>query len=414
MHAAHHSSEKGQAIIFLILGLVVFMGFVALAIDGGMVYADRRNAQNVADSSALAGAAATAKYIEDDHIYYTNWDCGSMEMWYAKVAGLNSAINRAAANEITIDDDNTDLNGVLVVCGEEYNGLYLDRYIDITVDISTTTQTSFAHLFMPKDGLSNHVSAVTRVRPRQPLAYGYAIVSLNPSDCSGHSDGLTIHGTADIIVNGGGVFANGCLRGDGQPLLDVDNGSIAYGTEFLPGNATWDPAPNIVEETIPPALYEIPEPDCTGHWVSDLSGTLAPGLYCINNNLMINANDTVIGNGVTIFVPNGYVHINGNATVQLSAPAYNPDPSPAIPGVLFYLPPYNTNEMSINGNSNSYFQGTILATGSEVDVEGNSVINGYRTQIIGWDVEIGGTADAYVLFDANNLYSKPTTLELFR
>jgi len=42
------------------------------------------------------------------------------------------------------------------------------------------------------------------------------------------------------------------------------------------------------------------------------------------------------------------------------------------------------------------------------------VINGYRTQIIGWDVEIGGTADTFVLFDANTLHSKPTTMELFR
>jgi len=35
--------------------MVVFFGFVALAIDGGMALADRRNAQNVADSASLAG-----------------------------------------------------------------------------------------------------------------------------------------------------------------------------------------------------------------------------------------------------------------------------------------------------------------------------------------------------------------------
>jgi len=414
MKNINHPSEKGQAIIFLVVGIVIFMGFVGLAIDGGMVYADRRNAKNVADSAALAGAASTSQYLEDHHIYYSGWNCDSMDVWYAKVSGLNSAINRAAANEIPIDADNTDRNGVLVTCGEAYNGLYMDRFIDITVDISNTTPTSFVHLFVPQGSLTNHVTAVARVRPRQPLALGYAIVALNPANCSGHSNGLTIHGTADIIVDGGGAFTNGCLRGDGQHFLDVTNGSIAYGAQFSPGNADWTPAPFQASTTIPPTLYDVAEPDCTGHWVSGLKGTLEPGLYCINNNLMINAHDTVIGNGVTIFVPNGYVHINGNATVQLSAPAYTPDPSPAIPGVLFFLPAYNKNELSINGNSDSYFQGTILATGSEVDVEGNSVINGYRTQIIGWDVEIGGTADTFVLFDANTLHSKPTTMELFR
>ena len=50
-------------IVFLVLGLVVFLGFVALAIDGGMALADRRDAQNATDASALAGAAAAAQQL---------------------------------------------------------------------------------------------------------------------------------------------------------------------------------------------------------------------------------------------------------------------------------------------------------------------------------------------------------------
>lgn len=56
MNTKHFNSEKGQAIVYLVIGLVVFLGFVALAIDGGMVLADRRDAQNATDASALAGA----------------------------------------------------------------------------------------------------------------------------------------------------------------------------------------------------------------------------------------------------------------------------------------------------------------------------------------------------------------------
>ncbi len=58
MNTKHFNSEKGQAIVYLVIGLVVFLGFVALAIDGGMVLADRRDAQNATDASALAGASA--------------------------------------------------------------------------------------------------------------------------------------------------------------------------------------------------------------------------------------------------------------------------------------------------------------------------------------------------------------------
>ncbi|HNT26175.1 MAG TPA: Tad domain-containing protein [Anaerolineales bacterium] len=414
MRTMHHQSEKGQAVIFLILGLTIFMGFLALAIDGGMVYADRRNAQNVADSAALAGAAAASLYLEDHQIYYNSWDCDSWGIYHAKVAGLDAAINRAAANNMAIDADNTDLNGVLVTCGQQFNGTYTERFIDITVDISQATTTTFAHLLMSDESLSNHVVAVTRIHPRMPMAFGNAIVALNPAGCSGNSNGIVIHGNATVYVDGGGAFSNGCLQGNGQPVMDVTNGTIAYIEDFNPGNADWEPAPIQATAPIPAEQYALPEPDCTGRWVSSLDGTLDPGLYCISGDLKINANKTVVGHGVTIYIPNGKVQINGNATLQLTAPVANPDPSPAIPGVLFYMPPSNSNTMKINGTSDSYLQGSIIAPGADIEILGTGAVNGYRTQVIGWNVRVGGTADTFVLFNANDQYSKPTTMELFR
>jgi Flp pilus assembly protein TadG len=47
-------SEVGQAMIFIVIGFIVILGFVGLAIDGGMVFSDRRHAQNAADASSLA------------------------------------------------------------------------------------------------------------------------------------------------------------------------------------------------------------------------------------------------------------------------------------------------------------------------------------------------------------------------
>jgi uncharacterized membrane protein len=51
-------SEKGQALILIAFGIVTLIGFTALAVDGGRVFSDRRNAQNAADTSALAAALA--------------------------------------------------------------------------------------------------------------------------------------------------------------------------------------------------------------------------------------------------------------------------------------------------------------------------------------------------------------------
>lgn len=48
--------EQGQALIQVTLSLAVLLGFVAMAIDVGRVYSERRSMQNAADAAALAGA----------------------------------------------------------------------------------------------------------------------------------------------------------------------------------------------------------------------------------------------------------------------------------------------------------------------------------------------------------------------
>ncbi len=47
--------EKGQTLVLAVLMMVVIIGIVALAIDGGFAYAQRRRMQNAADAAAMAG-----------------------------------------------------------------------------------------------------------------------------------------------------------------------------------------------------------------------------------------------------------------------------------------------------------------------------------------------------------------------
>lgn len=55
-HCARCKDESGQAMIQVIVTMLVIIGFVALAVDFGRAYSDRRNLQNAADAAALAGA----------------------------------------------------------------------------------------------------------------------------------------------------------------------------------------------------------------------------------------------------------------------------------------------------------------------------------------------------------------------
>src|SRR4030042_1490604 len=102
MKIKHTNSEKGQVIVYLVIGFVVFLGFVALAIDGGMALADRRHSQNVADSASLAGGAEAAQSLEQSRslgysgVDYDTWNCSNgTPVESAKISGENTAITRA-------------------------------------------------------------------------------------------------------------------------------------------------------------------------------------------------------------------------------------------------------------------------------------------------------------------------------
>ncbi len=143
-------------------------------------------------------------------------------------------------------------------------------------------------------------------------------------------------------------------------------------------------------------------------------GGLSPGLYCVTGSMRLNAHDDARGSGVTIVMLDGDIDINGNSEVNLSAPSSTPDPSPAIPNLLFYAPPSNHTRWIINGNEESYFVGTILAPGATVEFKGTGNTEAYHSQIIAWDVEMGGNAKLDVVYDANQQASRPTALDLYR
>ena len=69
----HPSSEDGQTIVIFVLAMLAVIGLIALVIDGGYLYWQRRVAQNAADAGALAGAAILcspqyASYSESEKI----------------------------------------------------------------------------------------------------------------------------------------------------------------------------------------------------------------------------------------------------------------------------------------------------------------------------------------------------------
>lgn len=458
------NQESGQAIVLLVISLVVLLGFTALAIDGGMVYSDRRHAQNAADTASLAGAGAAGSVIQEGRISVERWSCQSILNAVTDIAS-DVAVLRAASNGYTItrigegnypDPDNR----VMVECID--NGI--DKYLNVKTQILADTETSFAHIIY-NGPLQNRVEAIARVKPQSPAAFGNAVVATNPSPCQGNQNGMQFVGTSLTQITGGGALTLGCLDVDGQgnasSVIEAEDGVLyvgewdgTYADKFVNGI----PEQRDAEDYEDQDEFTVPAPNCNADGMEtrtlpsgnpsevtlqpgrysariDISNnqtfTLMPGLYCLGNspNALSMNGGTIVGEGVTIYAPNGNISVTGG-TFRLIAPctigvggvggdpqiglcrdSTSTYPDPAISGVVIYT---NRN-VTFVGNGESLLTGMIYAPTGTVSIQGTSEISPtLNTQIIAYNVFVGGTGRLMINFDDENTYLRPTRLDMLR
>ncbi|MFN2281579.1 MAG: Tad domain-containing protein, partial [Anaerolineales bacterium] len=322
-------SESGQVMVFLAITFVGLLGMAALAMDGGLVLADRRHAQNGADAAALAGGSGAAHYMRVNDINYNGFVCGTAKTNMIASAAEHAAITQAGLNDYVIDSDISDKHGVTVVCEITDLGSYEDKHLDIVTNITKDTPSNFAHLVY--DGpLRNQVEAVARVYPPAPLAFGKAIIALNEAACSGNKYGVIFSGSSNTTVTGGGVWSNGCLYGNGTSFsVTVNNGGVGFAGMSDGTLTNISPSPQYIPSKLPHYSTEVGEPNCAGlpnrtvpksgdatlepgiydeiKWPNGAL-TFNPGLYCITGSKGIDIEGgSVSGNGVTLFITTGSV-----------------------------------------------------------------------------------------------------------
>ncbi|HEY5670093.1 MAG TPA: hypothetical protein VIS10_08845, partial [Anaerolineales bacterium] len=89
------------------------------------------------------------------------------------------------------------------------------------------------------------------------------------------------------------------------------------------------------------------------------------------------------------------------------------------PGMLIYLAEGNDGLVKLRGSSDSIFVGTIYAPDGDIDIAGNPDMPAgqnatFNTQLVAYNVKIGGNAFVDVNFDEDTSYLMPTNLELHR
>jgi hypothetical protein len=290
------------------------------------------------------------------------------------------------------------------------------------------------------------VEAVARAKPEEPgeAFPGTAIVALNCID----DRTFDAFGNGILHVEDGGIYVN---SNDTNDALYAGGSSTVWSPSYTVVGADNDgnfynedgSGPGVITSGVLPypcpttMKYTIPASACTNnvgkngeYTFTYESGTtvdipiLTPGklrqndmkkgakfeagIYCVIGNIKLVSDYVLLGDGVLFYFLDGGLDLGGDGTVQFTPYVDLPADKPgSLNNLLIYSPVTNTSQFKWNGNSQSFFIGSIVTLGSNFIINGTGMEDGMKTQIIADTVDWGGTGDGFIIYD-DNAISRPT------
>jgi hypothetical protein len=385
----------GNALVVAGASLPLIIGSAGLATDTIQWALWKRQLQRVADSAAEAGA-------------------------YAKVAGMtpdncSTVASATFAAPIAYDVRRNNHLPQTPVCSATNPpsiGSYTSDSNAVRVTVSMQRQLSFSGLFLSAAPTIT-ANATATIVP----AGKYCVVSLETQSVTG------IDATGSTNVNlGCGMITNSTSM---SAAVATGNSSVAASpiaaVGGIPASTHWgsgtvlqpftiqqaDPFANVTPTapatcnggvTVQPSDTTTLDPGCYSSLNLKGTVTLNPGIYYLDGgDINVNSGAVVNCNGCTIVLSNrnstsnsiGSVTLNGNATINMTAPDTG-----TYAGILFYQDRRATsdNNITINGNSSSKFQGAFYFPKADVTFNGNAGMNTNCMQIVGKDVAFTGNS----------------------
>jgi Flp pilus assembly protein TadG len=230
------------------------------------------------------------------------------------------------------------------------------------------------------------VYALNRTAPRAFEAAGSTAVSMDGCIIASNSSA-----TDSIYVGGDASLEADCLQSSGGIVatsgLTTDCEQNRLNAWRLP-----DPWGNL-KEPVPPILYPNPgKSDLNvrpGRYRNlDLNGdkTLEPGLYYVEGSLSVKG--TVTGAGVTIFMADGGITVNGNGSLSLSAPSTGD-----YAGMLMMSARTNTASHLFNGNGATDLNGVLYFPYGALTYNGNNGSNSTCMRIVADTIKMSGNSN---------------------
>ena len=184
---------------------------------------------------------------------------------------------------------------------------------------------------------------------------------------------------ADCVVSSGGIDAGTGLTTDCSANREhyiQSPDPLATVPEPLPGVLLANPAKK--DTTVAAGRYNDLDLDGTK--------TLAPGLYYIDGDLTVHGDIT--GTGVTFYLANGSVKINGAANLVITPPTTGD-----YAGISFFGGRTNTNSQSFTGSGTISLDGFVYFPAADVTYQGNSTSYSQCMRIVANTVTMTGNSD---------------------
>jgi Flp pilus assembly protein TadG len=406
---SHRQRRRGTALVQIVLCLTFLAGVLAVVLDGGVLLAERRHAQAVADAAALAGAADLfARWATNNGVDPS----GSSPAVASATSTANQNGYTGSNSSITVNVNPSKYQG-----GPNVGQTIPAGYVEVIV---TYNQARFFSALWGTSTIPVSARAVARGQ-WTPAAPG--LLTLDPSangaiEATGNGS-ITVRNAAivDDSKSSSAILTSGSNAvitdaSPGQPI-DVTGG-------FSGGGITPSPTTGVTPMADPLRFLPVPTqpanaPAATtsngvttyypGYYPSGLSLTggytavFSPGTYFMNGAFKVNGNSSsaLTGSGVMIYVDgSGSVSIAGNGSVTLSPPT-----SGTYQGLSIFQDRANTSTLSITGNGAFNLSGTVYAADAIAKVTGNGDVVGSQ-YIVGQFQNKGAGNNGQVVINYNN------------
>ena len=406
---ARRAGEKGQVLILVSIAGVGLLGFLALAVDIGNLYAVRRTAQTAADAAALVGAQnvqgvmPNVTLVQNDAVRDAR--LYSIKNGYSTDSGAN---NHTWNGEVRVD--------VPPATGP-YAGPGHEDYIEVRI------RRQLNSLFAGVLGVNLEVSARAVARAKH-VGMEVATLSLDTGDSSTFLNGGAYVGVVGSTFSRGatknmaGTFnisRRAYTRGGITGSVNAAEGVVTNPPDMLdPGwsapvqtittpGVSWN-SNGGVERTTKDADGYLHIYPGTYDWISVAAGDKVkfhPGVYTTTKSQGVKINGSAISPyGPVCFVLNGSGAFEAQATAGInltSGPEYN--------NILVWTMT-SGNAIKIAGGNDVSFWGTLYAPNGTATLSGSST-GTVHGQVVARNIQFGGTSGVAVVYDPNHAAEIP-------